>query len=109
MWREQVFSYCSRFEGGKPKCGHHIELQGSCTTAHRFSHTCLIFLSKFEVFYCVTTGLGIFLLLYRACMKREYDFFVRVKVLAVEIASTIVFLVLVCWAAVWEIRHLFGR
>ena len=42
-------------------------------------------------------------------MKREYDFFVRVKVLAVEIASTIVFLVLVCWAAVWEIRHLFGR
>lgn len=42
-------------------------------------------------------------------MKREHDFFVRVKVLAVEIVSTIVFLVLVCWAAVWEILHLLGR
>jgi len=42
-------------------------------------------------------------------MKREYDFFVLVKVLVVEIASTVVFLVLVCWAAVWEIRHLLGR
>jgi hypothetical protein len=42
-------------------------------------------------------------------MKRENDFFVRVKVLAVEIASTVVFLALIAWAAVWEIRHLWGQ
>jgi len=42
-------------------------------------------------------------------MRHRYDFFVRVKVLAVEIASTVVFLVLVCWAAIWEIRHLLGK
>jgi len=42
-------------------------------------------------------------------MRREPDIFLRVKMLVVEVASTVVFVVLVCWAAVWEIRHLFGR
>lgn len=41
-------------------------------------------------------------------MKREPDIFLRVKILVVEVASTVVFVVVVLWAAVWEIRHLLG-
>jgi len=42
-------------------------------------------------------------------MKRELDWFIKVKILAVEVASTVVFVCLVFYAAIWEIRHLIGR
>ena len=40
---------------------------------------------------------------------RHDDWFMRVKVMTVQIASTIIFVALVCWVTVWELRRLFGR
>lgn len=53
-------------------------------------------------------------------MKREPDFFARLKLLvaeiastikfvATEVASTVGFLLVLGWGLVWEFRHLFGR
>lgn len=42
-------------------------------------------------------------------MKRENDFFVRVKVLTVEVASTVIFVAVVWYATYWELSRLLGR
>jgi hypothetical protein len=42
-------------------------------------------------------------------MKRHDSVFVRVKVLTVEVASTIIFVAVVCYATYWELSRLLGR
>jgi hypothetical protein len=41
-------------------------------------------------------------------MKRDLDVFLRMKILAVEIASTVVFVALVGLVMAWELRHLWS-
>ena len=41
--------------------------------------------------------------------KPKFEVFIWIKVFAVEVASTVVFVFIVCWAVFWEIRHLLGR
>ena len=60
-------------------------------------------------------GLSTFLCLlliaprYTGSMRRFCEICLRVKIVAVEIGSTVVFLFLIGWTVVWEIRHLLGK
>ncbi len=43
------------------------------------------------------------------CMTRQkFEVFVWIKVYTVEVASTIIFIAVVCYAAYWELTRLLG-
>jgi len=42
-------------------------------------------------------------------VKRDLDWFLRVKIWTVEVGSTVVFVALVGWIVLFELRHLFWR